>query len=192
MKIYDISKELFSAEVYPGDPRPHRERALETSKGNDCNLTILTMGSHNGTHMDAPYHFVESGRTVEQIALEQVVGVCDVIEVKGSVNSQILEKCLPQDCERLILKGDFTLDVEGASYLVERKIILFGLEAMTVAEGEAGVAIHRILLGADMVILESLVMEGVPKGRYILCAAPLKLKGLDGAPCRPFLLKMDD
>lgn len=191
MRIYDISKELFSAEVYPGDPKPERKRTLAIREGDGCNLSVLTMGSHNGTHLDAPYHFVEGGRTVDQISLEQVVGCCDVVELTGHITAGILEKTMPEDCERLLLKGDFTMEIGGAVYLAGRKLKLYGLEDMTVGEGASGQAIHRILLGADMVILESLVLTEVPEGRYFICAAPLKMRGLDGSPCRPFLMEID-
>ena len=189
MRIYDISKELFTAEVYPGDPQPEQKRVFQIGQGDVCNLSVLTMGSHNGTHMDAPYHFVESGRTIEKISLEQIVGMCNVLEVQGSVGREYLEKCIPKGCVRLLLKGDFCLEVDGARYLAEQGLRLYGIENLTVGEGEKGIRIHQILLGADMVILESLVLEEVPEGRYFLCAAPLKMAGLDGSPCRPLLIE---
>lgn len=196
MKLYDLSKELFEAEVYPGDPKAVSGRFLSIEKGEVCNLSVLTMGSHNGTHMDAPYHFWENGRAIDEVPLEQVMGMCDVVEVQGDVvevqgdvGRSILEKAVPQNCERLLLKGRFQLKVEGAEYLAERKILVYGVENMTVGEGEDGVEIHRILLGEGMVILESLVLEKVPAGRYFLCAAPLKMKGMDGSPCRPVLIE---
>lgn len=189
MKIYDLSKELFSAEVYPGDPAPGRESVLDILGGDVCNLSVLTMGSHNGTHMDAPYHFVNEGRTVEQIGLAQVAGGCDVVAVSGVVGRKELTESVPEGCRRLLLKGDFRLEVDGAAYLAERGLLLYGIENMTVGEGGDGQAIHRILLGADMVILESLVLTEVPEGHYFLCAAPLLMAGLDGSPCRPILIE---
>lgn len=189
MKIYDLSKELFGAEVYPGDPKAERRRFLSIGDGEVCNLSVLTMGSHSGTHMDAPYHFVESGKAIDEILPEQVVGMCDVVEVQGTVGREVLEEAVPKGCERLLMKGNFRLEAEGAEYLTERKIEVYGVENMTVGEGEEGVKIHQILLGNGMVILESLVLAEVPAGRYFLCAVPLKMRGVDGSPCRPVLIE---
>lgn len=162
MEFFDISKELFSTEVYPGDPVPEKKAFMSIAGGDACNLTILKMGSHNGTHMDAPHHFVDRVLLAEKV---------------------------PEGCERLLLKGGFILTVDGAAYLAERSLKLYGVEAMTVGYGDDGVAVHRTLLGADMVILENLMLDDVEEGTYFLCAAPLKMKGLDGSPCRAFLMK---
>lgn len=189
MEYFDISKELFSTEVYPGDPAPEKEVFMSIQGGDACNLTILKMGSHNGTHMDAPHHFVDEGRTIDQLSLDQVNGPCSVIAVSGTVDREILKNIMPENCDRLLLKGDFTLTVDGSAYLAEQKLKLYGLEAMTVGYGDDGVAIHRTLLGSDMVILENLMLRDVEEGTYFLCAAPLKMAGLDGAPCRAFLMR---
>lgn len=192
MKLYDISKEIFSAPVYPGDPKPEKKPVYCTAAGDPCNLQLLCLGSHTGTHMDAPWHFEEQGRTVEQIGLEQTMGDCAVVQACGVADEDWLAAHVPAGCERLLLKGSFTLTPEGASYLARCGLRLYGVEAMSVGEGEDGLRIHHILLGADMVILESLELSKVPEGSYFLCAAPLKLAGLDGAPCRACLIDWED
>ena len=76
MKIHDISQEVFSCKVYPGDPAPSRVEERRMAKGDLYNLTSFAMGAHNGPHVDAPYHFIEGGDTVEAIPLEKSVGYC--------------------------------------------------------------------------------------------------------------------
>ena len=83
MKIYDISKEVFSSTVFPGDPVPGHRPVSELAKGDLCNLTSLTLGSHSGTHMDAPCHFVAGGKTIDQVDLARCVGPCQVVEAQG-------------------------------------------------------------------------------------------------------------
>lgn len=191
MKLYDLSREIFAAPVYPGDPRPEKLPIYRTAAGDACNLHLLKLGSHSGTHMDAPWHFEENGRTVEQIALAQTVGPCTVAKAGGRVGASWLADHVPEGCERLLIKGEFRLSEDGAGYLADRGLKLYGVEAMSVGEGEEGQRIHHILLGSDMVLLESLTLSEVPEGNYFLCAAPLKLEGLDGAPCRAFLIEWE-
>ena len=76
MRIYDISQEVFSCKVFPGDPAPGGERILSIEQGDACNLTQFRMCAHNGTHVDAPYHFLQEGKTVEQLELSCFIGEC--------------------------------------------------------------------------------------------------------------------
>lgn len=92
MKNYDISQELFTSHVFPGDPLPEYERIMAMERGDDCNLTYLKLCAHNGTHMDAPYHFAEQGRTIDQIAPEQTVGLCDVISFDGVLDGKTAKR----------------------------------------------------------------------------------------------------
>ncbi len=80
MKVYDISQEVFSCAVYPGDPSPEREILLSTSKGDVCNLTAIRMCAHNGTHVDAPFHFYGDGKTIDQVDLDKFIGYAYVAE----------------------------------------------------------------------------------------------------------------
>jgi len=83
MKIYDISQEVFSCNVYPGDPKPERQRLSATAAGDLYNLTALSMCAHNGTHIDAPFHFLQAGKTVDQLDLTFFVGECYVARHTG-------------------------------------------------------------------------------------------------------------
>lgn len=195
MKIYDISQEVFGCAVFPGDPRPER-KVLSSMKGGDCcNLTAFSMCAHNGTHIDAPYHFVENGKAVEALSLSSFIGLAYVAECHGVLGAdevnRLLAEAKKKDVEaarRILIKGDATLSLEGAEALVQEGVVLFGNESQTVGPEEAPMAVHQLLLGAEVVLLEGIRLQEVPEGVYLLSAAPLCLKGADGAPCRALLI----
>lgn len=189
-KIYDIGKELFSAPTYPGDPKPEKRPFFSIEKGDVCNLTLLTMGSHNGTHLDAPRHFCKDKHGVDKIPLEKTIGACKVAELFGEVTGEEIRELLADGTRKLLLKGEILLTPEAAQVLAEKEMDLIGVEGQTVGEGETQISIHKILLGAEVVILEGLVLKEIEPGSYFLAAQPLKLAGLDGAPVRPVLLKL--
>ncbi|MDD7741028.1 MAG: cyclase family protein [Fusicatenibacter sp.] len=188
MKLYDISKELFSTPVYPGDPVPEVERILSIENGDACNLSRLSMGSHNGTHMDAPRHFVRDGKSIEQVTLDHSIGECQIIDVEGKATREILEEELSETCERLLIRGDAEITVEGARYLAERKLLLVGVEKMTVGNEKTQKEVHQTLLGTGMVIVENLNLSEIEPGYYFLVAAPLRMKDMDGSPVRAVLI----
>jgi arylformamidase len=190
MQIYDITQELFGGKVYPGDPAPAYERVLSMEDGAPCNLTKLQMGAHNATHMDAPYHFYKDGKTIEQIELKRCVGPCTVLEWNGQIDELITT--LPTSQKRLILKGNGIVTLEAAKAMIEFGILLIGVESQSVGPVGAPMQVHLELLGKEVILLEGLVLDEVPAGDYFLSAAPLKLGGSDGAPCRAILLKFDE
>ena len=184
MKLYDITRELFSTAIYPGDPVPAAEPVNEIRKGDAFNLTRITLGTHSGTHMDAPWHFIPEGKTIEEITLEQTIGPCHVVALEGKVTREMLEPVIPKGCERLLIQGEIELTCEGAGYLAEKRLQLLGVEGMNVGSEETCTEIHRTLLGTGMVILENLDMSKAAPGQYVLVAAPLRMKGMDGSPVR--------
>ncbi|HWT27181.1 MAG TPA: cyclase family protein [Mobilitalea sp.] len=191
MKIYDITQELFGGRVYPGDPAPTYDRVLKISEGAVCNLTMLKLGAHNATHMDAPYHFYDNGKTIEQLDLTRCVGPCSVIHLsKYSIDE--LRKVLETSKKRLIFKGSGVVTLEIAKLLNEFGILLVGIEGQSVGPEGAPMEVHLELLGKEVVLLEGLVLDEVEEGEYFLSAAPLKLGGSDGAPCRALLLEKDE
>lgn len=190
MKIYDITQELFGGKVYPGDPSPEFERVLKISEGAVCNLTRMTLSVHNGTHLDAPYHFYEDGKTVEQLELHRCVGPCSVVDLAGRSEEE-LEQILSGCRERLLIKGDTTITLELAKLINQHHIELVGVEGQSVGPIEAPKEVHLELLKEEVVILEGLVLKDIPEGEYFLSAAPLKLGGCDGAPCRAILLSFE-
>lgn len=194
MKLYDISQEVFGCAVYPGDPTPKKESLSRMELGDLYNLTAFSMCAHNGTHVDAPYHFIEDGKTVEQIPLEKTVGLCFVAEWQGILDEenarQILRRAalaVRESARRILLKGNVTVSAAAARVFAEGGVDLIGNESQTVGPEDAPVEVHKILLGADVVLLEGIRLSDVPEGVYFLSAAPLCLGGADGAPCRAIL-----
>lgn len=197
MEIYDISQELFSCDVFPGDPSPKREELLNIKNGDVCNLTALYMCAHNGTHIDVPYHFYEKGKTVEQIQLDKFVGYCYVTEHNGDITENdakiIMEKARKAHTEaykRILIKGNATVTYEASLVFAEANIYLLGNESQTVGPEDAPMAVHKVLLGKEIVLLEGIRLDKIPEGVYILSTAPLLLGGTDGAPCRAILIKI--
>ena len=192
MKIYDISQEVFSCAVYPGDPKPERRMLCATARGDLYNLTAFSMCAHNGTHVDAPFHFLPDGATVEQMALEAFVGECAVVRHEGAVTGADAEEILrqAQGAERILIGGTVTVTAEAARVFAAGGIRLLGNEGQSVGPEEAPMEVHQILLTRGIALLEGIVLETVPEGRYLLSAAPLKLAGADGAPCRACLVDL--
>ena len=197
MKIYDISQELLACRVYPGDPHPKREEILSTQSGAPCNLSTLFLCAHNGTHVDAPYHFLSEGSTVEQLSIEQTVGWAYVAECSGVLDAaSALEICNaaaekhPDAAKRILLKGDILLTADAARAFVAHGVGLIGVESQSVGDEKAPREVHLILLGAGVIPLEGIRLGEVASGTYLLCAAPIAVKGGDGSPCRAVLVEL--
>ena len=196
MKIYDISQEVFKCEVYPGDPKPEKKSLSLMGKGEMYNLTSFSMCAHNGTHIDAPFHFINDGKTVDEISLESFVGMCYVIEYNKILNADdaisIIEKAKIYGIEaakRILIKGSAVVSLEAAKVFATSGILLLGNESQTVGPVDAPMKVHQILLGANVVLLEGIRLKDVSEGAYFLNAAPLNLGGADGAPCRAILIE---
>ena len=193
MKLYDISQEVFSCNVYPGDPAPEKQTLCATEKGDLYNLSAFSMCAHNGTHVDAPFHFLGEGKTVDRMGLDTFVGNCYVARHCGDVSAadagQILEKAA--GAERILIAGDITVTEEAAEVFASARIKLLGNESQTVGPADAPMQVHLILLSREVALLEGIVLTDVPEGHYFLNAAPLNLGGCDGAPCRAILVDME-
>ena len=193
-KIIDISQEIFSCKVFPGDPAPKNTQLLSIKNGDVCNLTQLSMCAHNGTHVDAPFHFLTDGKTIDQMEIVPFVGNCFVARHDGNVTAAdaagIMEKAKSAGAaERILIAGKAIVTAEAARIFAEAGIKLLGNESQTVGPEDAPKEVHLILLGAEVVLLEGIVLDNVDEGRYFLSAAPLNLGGCDGAPCRAYLIK---
>ena len=190
MKIYDISQEVFSCAIYPGDPQPEKQVLYATGAGDLYNLTSFTMCAHNGTHVDAPFHFVHNGKTVDQMDLSHFVGDCFVAGQEGDVTAGDAEDILKKakGAERILIAGNATVTAEAAEVFAAGGIKLLGNEGQTVGPENAPMQVHLILLRREIALLEGFVLNEVPEGRYFLSAAPLNLGGADGAPCRAYLI----
>ena len=189
MKIYDISQEVFSCGVYPGDPGPEKQTLYDTGAGDLYNLTSFAMCAHNGTHVDAPRHFLHSGKTVDQMDLDIFVGDCFVARQDGELTAADAEEILRKaaGAERILIGGAAVVTAEAAQVFAGGGIKLLGNEGQSVGPEDAPMQVHLILLGKGIALLEGIVLDAVPEGRYFLSAAPLNLGGVEGAPCRAYL-----
>ena len=194
MKIIDISQEVFSCAVYPGDPTPEKQVLYSTGEDDLYNLTSFAMCAHNGTHVDAPLHFLHNGKTVDQLDLSHFVGDCFVARHAGDVSAADAEGILTNagGAERILIAGKATVTAEAAQVFAAGGIKLLGNEGQTVGPEDAPMQVHLILLRREIALLEGIVLDKVPEGRYFLSAAPLNLGGADGAPCRAYLIDWED
>ena len=194
MKIYDISQEVFSCKVFTGDPAPELDVLCSMEDGEFYNLTAFYMCAHNGTHVDAPFHFVRDGKTIDEVGLEPFVGSAYVAEHEGVVTAEdakfMLQKAEGDAAKRLLIKGNAEVSLEAAEVFAKAGLLLIGNESQTVGPEDAPMAVHLVLLKAGVALLEGIRLEQVPEGTYLLNAAPLNLGGADGAPCRAVLIKL--
>ncbi|SCW27018.1 arylformamidase [Ruminococcaceae bacterium YRB3002] len=192
--IIDISQEVFGCAVFPGDPSPAGKRIMSIADGDVCNLTSIEMCAHNGTHVDSPFHFYNDGKTIDEVPLDKFVGPCYVAEHNGDVTASDADGILVRarnagsSAERILLKGKCTVTEGAAGVFAGNNVKLIGNESQTVGPEDAPAAVHYILLKAEVVLLEGIRLTDVPEGAYYLCAQPLNLAGIDGAPCRAILI----
>ena len=210
MKIFDISVMISpDLPVWPGDPSIELEQIESMDAGAHANVSHLSAGVHVGTHVDAPHHFMNDGRTIEQLSLEVLTGPCYVTQLPDGVEAITVEALegmsLPADAKRILFgtsnsrfwsrgetefQEDFVAVLEdGAQWLVEHGIQLVGVDYLSVAPYGDSVPTHRILLEAGVVVVEGLDLSAVPRGFYDLYCLPLKLLGADGAPARAILIQ---
>lgn len=205
MKLIDISQKIQpDMLVYPGDPRYHAHSVSSFKQGDGCEVSELTLGSHCGTHVDAPKHMIPGGASVDQMPLECFYGPCRVITLPAAVISEkmIIDANI-RDGERILLRTDpkgqyaasgrfnpSVLSMRAAQVLAEKKLCLLGIDAPTVENMEiCDGEVHRTLLRAGVVILEGLCLDHVSDGEYILSAFPLSLPHENGSPCRAILIQ---
>lgn len=197
MKIHDISQEVFSCSVYPGDPAPEKQILASMESGELYNLTAFSMCAHNGTHIDAPRHFIADGKSVSELALEAAVGLAYVAECEGELAAEDAAKilCLAKKAQngaekRILIKGNAVVTEAAAEAFAAAKTLLLGVEGQTVGPENAPMQVHKILLGAGTVLLEGVRLGDVGAGACFLSAAPLSLSGADGAPCRAYVIEL--
>jgi arylformamidase len=204
-KIFDVTAPLSAAlPIYLGDPPLRFESAQRISDGAPFNLMRLEMGCHTGTHVDAPYHFLADGMTVDQIPLDILVGKARVLEMNGSrkVDRSDLESIDLREDIRLLLKTRMSgqlrnstfqkdhvfLTEDGARHLAQVGIKLVGIDYVSIDEfGNADFPAHHVLLQAGIVIVEGLDLSEVEAGEYDMTCLPLRIVGADGAPARVIL-----
>lgn len=192
MKVYDISREFFSAKVYPGDPEPRLEPIQRMEMGDDCNVTAYYACAHAATHIDAPRHYFEDGKAIDQLELNRFMGSCSVVTVKGIVTGKQIDRLMASGCQKRVLfhgDGQAFLAPSAAFALAESGALLVGTDAPSIGAYGEETQPHRELLGAGIPVLEGLKLRGVREGEYFLIALPVLMGGLDAAPTRAVLLE---
>lgn len=190
MKVYDISQEVFTCEVFGDDPAPQHKLLSDMNNGALYNMTFFSMCAHNGTHVDSPRHFYKDGKTLSDMPLDHFVGECYVAAHEGDISPDDMRAIFAraQGAQRILIKGNATLTNEAADVVAESGILLFGNESQTVGPEKAPMAVHLKLLGKDIALLEGVRLADVSDGKYLLSAAPIHLGNGDGAPCRAILI----
>jgi len=191
MIIHDISQEVFSSAIFPGDAAPTKRTLMSLDKEipDICQLSEITLGSHTGTHMDAPRHFYKDGKCIDQIDLDKCVGMCKVVEADGLMTVGEMDDLLKDGTQRILIKGNIEIPLAVAKVLTHRKIKCIGVEGLTIGPLSSPKEVHLELLGQEVVMIEGLRLTDVKPGNYILAAQPLKLGGLDGSPLRALLIE---
>lgn len=210
MTIYDISLTISpTLPIWPGDPPLELEQFESMDKGGHNNITKMSSCVHIGTHVDAPYHFLNDGRTVEQLPLEVLTGPCYVAQLPDgieAITADVLERTeINSEMKRVLFgtrnshlwargESEFQTDFvaiteDGAEWLVERGVQLVGVDYLSVAPYGDSIPTHTILLRAGVVLVEGLNLSNVMRGFYDLYCLPLKIEGSDGAPARAILIQ---
>lgn len=193
MIIHDISRDALTAPVYEGDPAPEVELLRRMEDDDPYNLSYIKMTTHSGTHIDAPLHFSEDGASIDRLRLNTFYGKCTVVTVEGILTGQDMERLLPY-CKRRVLfhgNGKTFLSHSAAIVLAQSRVVLVGTDADSIAPPFDEVKPHRELARANIAVLEGLNLEYIRDGVYDLCAFPVKLAGLEAAPCRAILFEME-
>jgi arylformamidase len=190
---------------FPGDPRVRLERVRSLDRGDAYNLSSMEMGTHTGTHVDPPIHFLPGGATIDQVALDRLNGSCYVARLPVSVRTVRATDlaAVPQGVERLLLRTSnsdrwaagpqffpdyVALDPTAAEVIVSRGVRLVGIDALSIESDPTGrFPVHHRLLAAGVLILEGLRLAAVEPGGYELHLLPLRIAGGDGGPARAAL-----
>lgn len=201
-RIIDISVDLFNGmHVYPGDPLPTFRRTLKLPR-DPFNVSNMETGTHVGTHVDPPVHFIMGGYSVDKIPLDHLYGKAEVIDLthveKGITADDIKvakEKILLFKTRNHLLwkKPEFStdyvyLDESGAKWCVDNGIKTVGIDYLSIGAFEGGEVVHKILLEKGITIVEGLNLENVEPGEYTFICLPIKIRDGDGAPARAILV----
>lgn len=191
MKFIDISRDVMTAEVFEGDPVPELERVKKIDENSEYNLSKISMCLHNGTHMDAPLHFLPDGNDICTVPPDAFFGPCVVVEVPPIlITGSYVEEYFPRNAKRILIKsgGKAFLHESAASELSFMGYCLVGTDALTVEPENSDGRSHRTLMADNVAVLENLDLDAVSPGDYFLSAAPIKISGAEAAPVRAILI----
>jgi len=208
MAIYDISVPITeSLVVWPGQEGVTFTKLSSISRGDHATVTQFSMSAHTGTHVDAPCHFIAGGLGVDALKLDALVGpayVCHALQA-DAITAEVLDSLdVPPGTARLLIRTrnselwedsgaaffeDYVaFSEDGAAWLIDRGVRLVGVDYLSVAPYRNTHPVHRALLGAGIVLLETLDLRGINVGVYELMCLPLNIVGSDGAPARAILM----
>ena len=208
MSFHDISLKLSGETVRWVTAAPFElEERRRMSKGDPNNSSALNMSVHSGTHIDAPFHFVADGNTIDQLPVERFIGpaLVDAVEAERYITKEHVAGIRLDGATRVLFKTrnsallhkqeydpDFVaFSVEAAQSLVELGVELVGLDYLSVAHADEQVPVHRAFLDHGVVLLEGIDLSEVAPGRYELMCLPIPLGDSDGAPCRAVLRDLE-
>lgn len=208
MPIHDISLPISEAMViWPGDPAVSISQPRHLDRGDNATVSMLELGAHTGTHVDAPAHFIRGGTGIDTLDLNILIGQALVVEEMNApmLSAAVLQRLsIPADAERILFKTrnselwakgmkEFSRDFvgiseDGAGWLVDQGVKLVGIDYLSVAPYKKSKETHEVLLGAGVIIIEGLDLHGIKPGQYQLVCLPLKIIGIEGAPARAVLI----
>jgi len=206
----DVSVPIYAGMVHwPGDPPVEISQPMHLDRGDVCTVSRLALGMHTGTHVDAPNHFLRGAKSVDSLSLGAMMGPARVIEIleTATIGEAELSGRGIERRDRILLKTsnstrcwntdqfvpDFAhLTLDGAAHLVDVGVRTVGIDYLSIGRGDEGPAVHRALLGAEILIVEGLNFSGVEPGDYDFVCLPLKIRGGDGAPARALLKRRGD
>jgi arylformamidase len=202
LKIHDLTRTISQdMRVYPGDPQPKFDPHA-TIKDNNVNVTRITIGSHTGTHVDAPWHFLQEGNTIDIEPLDKFIGEATIIDASGkkSITAEDFSSYDIRSNEIVLIytgtgdrRTDFAyLDISAAEWVVEHEAKCIGIDTASVEKyGEKGAPVHKMLLARNIGIIENLAnLKQFAGSRMFFVCLPLRLKGIDGSPARAILFDM--
>ncbi|MCM3618052.1 cyclase family protein [Sutcliffiella horikoshii] len=203
MKVYDVSSPIYTGmPVYKN--KPEKQPKQTTNTNGYVTETRLELDVHTGTHVDAPLHMVVDGETIETLPLDKLVGPCKVFDltaVEDRITVKDIEGLDIQKDDFLLFKTKNSFDEEfnfdfvfvaedAAAYLAEIGVSGVGVDALGIERSQEGHPTHKTLFTNGVIIIEGLRLKDIAEGEYIMCAAPLKLSGVDASPARIVLMDM--
>ena len=193
MLLYDISRDIFKSKVYDGDPKPQSSCLYKIEYGGEYNLSAVSMCTHTGTHIDAPYHYLDDGKKIGELPLSRFYGQCTVVTFSGIITGEDMDQILPHCRKKLLIRGEgeAVLTPSAVFVLSDYGVNLIGVDGLSVAMPDDDFEIHRELFLNDIIVIEGLDLSSVDDGDYILAAFPLRLSALEASPVRAVLMAQE-
>lgn len=208
-RIIDISRRIYSGMVvWPDGENTELKSEMSVKKGDICNVTLMSMSVHNGTHIDSPLHFLDGARSITEADLSRFIGFAKVFEIdtKDCINESHLKDLMIEEGDAVFFKtsnsnipeeqpfveGYVYLDASAARYLADKKVRTVGFDYLSIDKyGDKNYPAHMLLLKENVGIIETICLKGVQSGDYFFSCLPLKIEGSEGSPARAVLLELE-